>query len=400
MDVINSYLFWVVTLILLIYTRMIVKARLLKTIYFSHYFFTFLIFYGPLLYYKLGFRGYAITATSNASIKIYMGINIFIYLTNMIYLYFMERRPKYIFSHFFRSIKINEKKRSILLKFYFFLIFILVLSYIIIYRNQFPIFNLLTTGKLGERPDTFNIIPFYITVSSLFITIIPSGFFYFFYYSKNDLNRIIALIVTFIIMIASGHKGAISFFLLFFFYYTQKKFNLLRIIILVFVLASIYIITKGITHIDKNTIFYLFESPFRRVFAAQGVGFIARIKMMTEGTIDPNSAIEIKTQVFRQIYRTMTGSSPTMFLGDILVKYGYFIMVMVYILYLTILLPIVNTVDKIFHGKKDLYVMWNFFMIIYIFSLSNISIANTIRIAYLIMNIILINFLLRIKTNE
>lgn len=398
---INNILFFLLTFTVGLYFLFMIKYRQLKTIYASYFVMLLVIFYGPLLYYKLGYNGYKWVLSSKA-INIFQIIGIVVFFLNIIFLIVKTGRKNYLLLKFFTQIKTRENRNKNILTLYFLLVFFFVILYLLIYFKHFPVISLFLTGKLSARLDITGSIPLYITVSSVFMTILPSAFLYLNYRNISTWLKIILFLITLLALISGGNKGIISFFLLFFVYYSARKNRILKFAFLFIFLIFIYALTKGITEINKETIAYLLEAPFRRMFATQGVGFIARIQLMLDNAIDYESTFLIKQQVYSLIYSEPlgSGSHPTYFLGNLIVQYGYIIAFFFYLLYLVIIINLIKTVDHLFSGKKDLYIIWNIFVIIYLFSMSDISLANLIRISFSVINILMINILLRVKFND
>lgn len=376
------------------------KHKQLKLIYAAYFLFTYIIFYGPLLYYKLGFTAYA-NATSIESLKEFNLISISVFLLNILFFYVKIKGNKYLFYNFFRQISSRSDKSSFVLRCYFAFVFLFCLSYFAFYFNKFPIVGILLNGELGERLDSSGAIPLYITISSIFITIIPSGFFYFYFRINNKFLKIFLFLLTVLFLISGGNKGIVSFFLIFLFYYSTERINILKGVALFIVLFYIYAITKGLS-VNAENLKFLLESPFRRVFATQGVGFIGILEMIKEDVINFESQYNLKQQLISFIYgvKLGEGSHPTVFIGEVLAKHGYFVMYLAFFIYLIFTINLIKVVDYFFRGKSGMFITWNVFVFIYLFLMSNLSLANFIRVGFLVLNLLVINFLLRVALKK
>lgn len=402
METINqsSFLFLIVTIIFL-YWGKLVYINGLKTIYFCYYFFNFLLFYGPLFYYKIGFVAYS-NAISTKSLNDFSIISFFVVLLNIFFFkIYNKKRNTFKFVSFFENYKYGLLYGKNL-KFYFLMIISIVIFYVIIYFKSFPLVSLMTNGEIGERLDVTGAIPFYITFSAISMIFIPSAFFYFKNFITNKFILLIFLLFTMFALTAGGNKGIVSFFLIFYMLISSDKIKILNILIVLFLLLLIYSLTKGITTFNSDTIEYLIESPFRRLFAAQGAGFISRLELIENGEQLLNSDYLIKQYVFSEMHVVPlgTGTAPTHFIGDVFVKYGYTIMWLIYTLYLIFFVNVMIIVDKILKGKNYSYVLWNFFILIFLNTMTEINKANLLRFSLILFNLLALNWIPRIKMKK
>lgn len=390
-------LFIMILILFGIWFSLLRKYKLVKSVFFLYYAFNFLLFCGPLVYYKLGYTGYS-SAISYNSMFIFQWVVLVIILLNIFFTYFIIRNNKKILYSTFYKLSFDNIHNKRLVKHFYIVIYLISILYIIIYRKYFPISKLIEEGELGERLDKTGAIPFYITMSAIFMVFIPSGFLYFRNLTKSKILKFLLMLFTLFCLSAGGNKGIISFFLIFYVLLVNKKQSFFKYILLVGVLAFIYVVFKGVTEFNAQTIDYLVESPFRRLFAAQGSGFITRIEMMLNNEFV--EGWEIKKQVYAKIYSTNIGdgSSPTHFLGDLILKYGYFISFLIYLIYLSLMTRLLYTIGIVYRNDtKSTFILWNFFLISYLTVNSDISLANLIRFVLIFMNLYIVYYVSRVK---
>lgn len=369
----------------------------LKSLYFLFYFLNLTIFLGPILYYSSGFIAYR-GVVSDRSIQDFMFIGIYVAVINIILKLFIDSNHSRIFSSLLSKISKRTNKKKLLTT-YFTSIILFCLGFIFIFLRDLPLYNLLLSGEIGERLDLSGAIPFYITISSILMICIPSAFFYFKEFIKNKYLNFFLFILVIITLTIGGNKGIVSFFILFYIIFSFKNIAKWKVGLASISVIFIYAISKGIKTLNSETIAYLTESPFRRLFATQGVGFIGRIKMVYENKFDLNSPYNIKQQLYSEMYSLPlgSGSGPTHFMGDLYVSKGIYFMWGVYFIYLFFILNLIRAVDKNLDYKKHSLVLWNVFMFIYISTMSDISVANILRSSIIFINLFVIFQLSKFK---
>lgn len=397
----SGILFIAVLLMFFVWISLVYKNGV-KKMYFLYFLLNFLMFFGPLFYYSLGFVAYS-NVVSEDSLNTYSIISFFVVLLNIFFFKRLNNSTNHFgLRPFFLKYKLGLFQKRNLKSYYLFFLGITTL-YVIVFFSNFPLVLLITSGKLGERLDVSGAIPFYITFSAISMIFIPSAFFYFKTVIKNKLILITLFLFTIFLLTAGGNKGIVSFFLIFYVLIGTDKLKMINILIVTISLVLIYLITKGITTFNSETISFLIESPFRRLFAAQGVGFVGRIQMLTEDTLILDSGISIKQQVYAQMYNAYIGdgSAPTHFIANTLVKYGYLMMWVVYCIYLFFFIRILILSDKIIYGSNYAHVVWNLFIFIFLTTFTDLSIANFLRFFLIIINMLFINIMPRVnlKTN-
>lgn len=408
---INKLVFIVIGLLYTYWYLLIRKNKDLRSVYVFHYLFNFLLFVGPLIYYKLGFTGYSSSITEYA-LNIFYYINIAVVILNIIIYQYCKKTNQQLFHSFLKKITFAELKHKKTVTFFYWSTILIVSLYVYTYRSYFPLMQLFYFGELGERLDATGAIPLYITFASFSFVFIPSAFFYLKNRHKTFFVTIPLFIFTIFCLSMGGNKGLVSFFLMFYALISAKKAimqqsiwvkfkstirNLLVGIILVLCLTLIYAIFKGKTELNDDTILYLMESPFRRLFAAQGVGYIVRIELLKEGAF--NHMYSVKEIVYSYIYNEPigSGSAPTHFTGTLLIQIGYIPTLVVFIIYTFYATKILNTLSLLHTSQEDSFVTWNFFVLTYALTNSDLTLSIFILLFFIIVNLIIIRFTSRLK---
>ncbi len=361
-----------------------------KSLYSLYYFLNVTIFLGPILYYKIGFIAYN-TVVSDQSLEDYMYIGTAVAAINIFFKKIVDLKERNIFSYVLNSFSKKAGGNKMITSYYA-LVLLICLFYIILYLKYLPLYGLIINGEIGERLDLTGAVPFYITASSVFMICIPSAFFYFKEYQSNKLLNFVLFMFVLVGLTAGGNKGIVSFFILFYILFSFKNIAKWKVILASFSVLFIYAVSKGIKTLNAESLAYLSESPFRRLFATQGVGFIGRIKMVYENKFDLNSIYNIKQQLYAEMYNMPlgSGSGPTHFMGDLYVSYGIYIMALIYVIYLLFALNLIKAVDTQLDYKKHSLVLWNVFILIYLSTMSDISVANVLRLSIVFLNLLIV----------
>lgn len=292
-----------------------------------------------------------------------------------------------------------KKHNNKLVKVYFSTIVFITIGYICIYFNHFPIIHFFISGVLLDRADTSGHIPHFKSFTLFAYMLFPSIYFYYYNQLKEKvyLNFLIISIVSFILVIG-GHKGVIVFFFLFCWIYIYSYKINLKIVFIFLFLLFVYIISKGISEVNADLFSYIMTSPLRRFFVTQGTGFIVRIDMLETNYILTFSEV-IKQEVFHIIYNaSYLGSHPTFFLGDILFKYGYFTSIIIYIFVLIFIILVSFYIENYY--KNNLFIYWNWYNLLLLLCLAEVSWINFLTYIMLICNIIIVLFLKEIKIEK
>ncbi|KEZ93121.1 hypothetical protein [Nonlabens ulvanivorans] len=377
---------------------LIFKNKGSKLLLFYNLFFT-LSFYTPALYYFLGFSVYSHAFTAQA-LDIFCTIGIIFSLVTIIWMKTRLNSNRYWFFNFFTHLKSKALFKSFNIRIYFVLGTCLMLFYLIFFFNKLTVVNIFSAeeGELVERLDTSGSIPFYITFSSLFIILFPTIFFFFYTKEKNRFYKLIFFILTVFAIGSGGNRGILTYFFIFFiFFFSKKIFNFWKIGLGSFVLITYYLFSKGVDFSDTDNLGLAIESPFRRFFVTQPVGFIARIQMHLDNSFDVNSTYSIKQQVFSKIYQAPlgTGSHPSHFVSSILVEYGYLPMFLSFLIFNIFLLELIKTCDNILNDRIYGFVTWNIFIFMFLTFNSDLSVANILRFSFIFLNLIILYFFTR-----
>ena len=366
------------------------RKKLYKSSFFIHFFFISIIFIGPPVYYELGFTTYAHSFEWEDVIT-FEKYGIAVFCCSLIFLYLLAHRRKSIFNGLFTQ---YVNKNSSLTLIYFIFWFGVVLSYLLFYFNHFPVVKFILTGSLPERLDQSESVKLFYTFSSFFMVFIPSGYFFFIRFLKTNLSKFLLLLLVVFILTSGGHKGLVTFFIIFALLFSGYKFNLKKLLISFFALIgllSIYTVTKG-REFNKETFYYLLESPPRRFFVTQGSAFITRISMdrrdLYVGNVHEYQLI--KRETFQSIYPGLNekGAAPTMFLGDLHVRYGYIVTMLCYVLYLAFLFPFIKGTDNM--KERYLYLWWNLFIFFFMTGMAEFSSTSILRMGLAFFNFIVL----------
>ena len=373
------------------------KKGLQKSSFMLHFFFITIIFLGPSIYYKLGFTAYSHSFQAQDLVYFeFYGVSVFTF--SLIFLFYLARKKKSLFNSYFLNYGSRNKSITLI---YFLFWYGIVLLYLLVYIQHIPIVNLILTGNLPERLDQSDSVKLFYTFSSFFMVFIPSGYFFFVRHLKKPWYKLFFLLLVVFILTSGGHKGIVTFFVFFAILFSGFKFNLKYIVIGTIGLASllaVYTVSKG-RSFNKETFFYLLESPPRRFFVTQGSGFIARISMDRRNLYKGNvyEYQVIKKETFQAIYANVNekGAAPTMFLGDLHVRYGYVLTMLSYGLFLILAFPLIKGLDNM--EDKKLYIWWNLFMVFFLLGMAELSHTSILRVALALFNFIALLLLPRLK---
>ncbi len=387
--------FSLLTFIVLIFILILYIKKEFEKTYILYSIFLFLIFYTPSVYYIFGGNSYKYF--SDETFNHYMLYSSLIFAINILIL-----GLKYTTG--IPLIKIgltgNEIIKSNILTYaYIFIITIIIFFYIFFNFYSFPLISLAFNGVLLERPDITGSIPNFYSFSTIMVFVIPS--FYFLLYNKiknYKLLNILSILVVMLLCTISGHKGIVTFLFVFFWIVILKLKIDLKFPIILLVLIFIYAVTKGVKVINNETLGYLIESPLRRFFVTQGTCFIYRIYAID---IDYSfiKDIPLKVQICDMMYGGNGNgcSSPTVFIGDMLIKYGYLISTLTYTFVVYLIVLTIKNID--YHFKRNYFVLWSFYSIMYLIGMAEISIYSFIRITIILLNFLIIILLSQINKN-
>jgi len=357
---------------------------------------------GPTVYYELGGLSYS-NSFEWVDLITFEKYGIYVFSCTLIYLVIFVKVKKSIFNNYFVNYEDYNNK---LVFIYFGFWYLIVFLYLLFYFNYLPVVQFILSGSLPTRLDQSEKVKLFYTFSSFFMVFIPSGYFYFIRYLKTNFSKFMLLLIVAFILISGGHKGLVTYFIIFALFFSGYKFNLKKMIITFFALIgllSVYTLTKG-KEFNKETLLYLLESPPRRFFVTQGSGFIARIYMDRKNLYigNVNEYQLIKKQTFQHIYPGVreTGAAPTIFLGDLHVKYGHYLTALSYILFLVLIFPFIKGTDNM--KIRRLYLWWNLFILFYLLGTAEISWSSFLRVMLALGNFIIILLIpaFRLKMDE
>lgn len=347
------------------------------------------IFYTPSIYFYFGGTAYRFFDDQSLVLFFYVG-GMFLFLYGVLMLF--------IRAYFFPSgsVKFNS---NLFVKIYFLFFVGIICVYYAIYFKSMPLMYFLISGEMIDRPDLTGSIPRFYTVSSLVMVYLGSTYFYYFESIKRKwLHVLINLSMCFIYVMA-GHKGFVVYYCLFLWIFVFKLAVDLKIFFIFFALLFVYMLTKGITHVDADVLAYMMDSPFRRFFVTQGTGFIHRLDLLEFGGVLEH-ARGIKFAVFQKMYNVpFDGSAPTFYTGDLIVKYGYVYSYLIFILISSFLLLFCQCVYRLSCNKR-LFLFWNFYVVTFLISMAEISFSSSVRVLLVFVNLTLVYFLGRITMTK
>ena len=366
------------------------KQKLYTSSFIIHFFFISIIFLSPSVYYELGFTTYA-HSFEDVDLRLFEIYGILVFTITFVYLYFLKHVKKVALNAYFLG---HSAKNLNVTAFYFIFWYVLVLGYLIFYASELPIIKFILTGNLPDRLDQSESVKLFYTFSSFFMIFIPSGYFFFVRHLNGNVTKFLLLLLVIFILTSGGHKGLVTFFILFALVFSGFRFNLKYIVVgavSVIALLGIYTLSKG-RDFNKETFLYLLESPPRRFFVTQGSGFIARIAMERKNLYkgDVYGYQIIKRETFQVIYPNTNemGAAPTMFMGDLHVRYGMALTISIYILYLIFCFPLIKGTDNM--PERKLHIWWNLFIFFYLLGVAEISYTSNLRILLSLFNFIVL----------
>lgn len=385
--------FLLLTLLFAIYLYLLWKNKDLGSPFMILVLFLSIIFYLPILYYRLGFTVYR-HSFSSGSLEIFTYVSCgAIFLQTIAYLLIKSIKPN-LFAQQFKRLSELTSRKSLLVGLYFFLFSAVIVGYLFVFRNKLPIYALLFSGELLERPDKVGGVPLFYTMSSFYMVIIPSVYLYYHSYIKYRWLHVICVLLVSGILVAGGHKGLIAFFYLFLWFFIFKgRVNLASILLISFLLG-VYGLSKGKTTLDGEVAATIAESAIRRFSVTQGLGFIVRIDMMNSGQLDLDG-IPFKVQVFQKVYREEVGTCPTVFVANVIPYMGYFVAAVVYLLYCIFIFFFLKSLKR--YGVDNYFVLWNIFIILFLTGMTDFSVYVFLRCFTAALNVVIVGFLQRIR---
>lgn len=351
------------------------------------------IFYSPIVYYVY-LEGAAYRIFDNASLSRFILVASAVFLQMALLLVIKNgiRIKK-------NKLNIYDTNKSMLM---FYMIFIIggVGFYLALHFTKLPIYTSIMTGAAAIRPDTIGYLPNYFTFSAISNFVLPG--FYFYYkdvLKERKVINILALVLISILLISGGNKGFLAYFYLFIWINEYKmKINLKIVMMFGFLLSAYVLFQLGEIRITQQTIEYLTSSPFRRFFVSQGSGFIARIHLLESG-IDFNNIDLIKSYIHESIYGIGSGgTSPTYFLGDLVIKYGYIGGATFHLIVITILVYTSKVIDT--NYRNDVFIKWNFFIILYLLGMAELSRSFFLRFSVIVINILMFYIISKLKRRQ
>lgn len=336
------------------------------------------IFYSPVIYYTF-LNGEAYRVFNNEALAYYINLASSVFIQLSLVIIFKN-------SLNFKNKDLFRINNNLFINIYTSIIIFLVLVYLIIYFKQLPFYQAIKNGVIIDRPDSVGYLPYYFTFT-IFSNFLVPGFYFYYIESinKNKIMKIFTLLVISLILVAGGNKGLLVYFYIFIWLYEYKlkiKFKTIMLFLSLFWIYSI--LQKGTIFINRENIEYLITSPFRRFFVSQGSGFLVRVQLIIDD-FDFGNIDVIKNYIHGIIYGySFGGSSPTYFMGDLLIKYGLIGGSFLHLLIIIILFVVSRYIDV--NHKNNLFILWNFFVVLYLLGMAEISEAFFLRFILLLGN--------------
>lgn len=341
----------------------------------------FLQLYTPAVYYFV-FNGKSYRKFTDADFSLYIYIGI---LSFSFFVIFLLWKDKFIIK---KQIVIKCKRSRQLILAYICIILSGVFCYFIRYFWDFPLIKAIFQKVIVERPDVSGNIPHYFTYSVFSCWIVPSFYFYILdHYSISKITNVLLLLGLGVLLTIGGNKSTLVYFFIFIWIYCLKMKLDYKIVFMGIISFVIYFIMKGgLSGTVQLTTVLL--SGFRRFSVTQAAMLINRLAMLRQGYVFDDN---ITREVYLYVYGANNGSAPTYFIGDLIVKYGIYKAVIVYIAILSVLFFISRRIER--KNKVKLYQLWSFFSIAYILGQVGISKQNIYRPIAIVLNCIILSLL-------
>jgi hypothetical protein len=224
------------------------------------------------------------------------------------------------------TIEYRNNDNSKIPKMLFYVFLLVTLVYLFQYRDVIPLLTITSySGDVLTRPDVSGSVNHWNSLSTVIFFVLPGLLLYNFYDYKNKLFRNGLLFIVVILMVMGLNKNVIFLFFLFLIIYVWKyrfkKIIALGIGMLLFLLG-LYAFVKSIFSggiLPYEDIYNLLYSFFRRLFVTQGALLFVRLEYLDllQGMEGP-----VKQSVFFTVYNLDGGGAPTIFVGDLIIKYG------------------------------------------------------------------------------
>lgn len=381
-----NIIFCLYTLIILMFYKFSYKYELNKPLSFL-LLCMFITFYTPVVYYVL-MEGDSYKFFDEASLVIFMmiGLVLFFEIAVLSIYYRNKRRIK----HNYNFIESN------CFNIYISLIIFLITTYIFMEWDKFLIFKIINeTDNDLTRSDISGVLPYWYTISSILMIIVPSIYFYVIERYNMGFGKHILFILLCMVLMIDGNRGVCVYLCFFYLLFILKKNKL-------FLLAAfpstlfIYAYFKGIKYFDFDVISLVIDGAVRRLFVTQSACFINRIYLNEEGYyFDQDS--RISDEIFHYIFGVYGGSAPTMFMGDLILQYGYVIAFIVTFLIIWLLVYLSHIIQYDYNNK---FICWNYCIVVFMLFMSELSLSHFYRIVLAFMNCIIFIALVRKVKSE
>lgn len=339
------------------------------------------IFYTPMLYFSV-FEGLSYKYFSENAYEDYLVVSgtVFLFVTLFTILKYRSNL----------CVKVDTREKPLCQLGHVYMAFatICVFLYVWFFADGFPLIQLITQGQLIDRPDTTGSVPHYYSVSTYLCFVVPGFYFYLKDKIKSDFLRLSLLLLAILLTILDGGKGVVVFFFIFIWLFQEHAQINLKLLLMGSVSLVIYLLLKGRWVLNAETFEYLLTSPLRRFFVTQGACFINRIEMIYSGFLFDMSSV--KSDVYRFMYGEWGGTAPTYFLGDLIVRYGYFSAFLLHGIVLCFVFVFSVLVDAV--EEERLFVQWNFSIILLLIGYAQIDLPSIARVVAIFATVVIVLF--------
>lgn len=269
-------------------------------------------------------------------------------------------------------------------------VLIISVGYFFIYRSGYPIVQIFQGKYLGSlyRPDMSGALPHYETFSTFQIAVIPLLMFYF--REKNNWGKkktLLGIAGAAFLSIAGGNKAVIVYLVIFIWIYIWGLKINWKIALSVILLFETYILIMSGEMEYNYGILNTLQAPFRRFFVTQGAMLINRIALINQGFAFDYKTINTDVYIF--IYKSIGGTAPSFYVGDLFIYFGYTFGMVLSVIVAWFILLIGKIID--IHENKMIYRKWPFYFMIYLLGNSGFNLGFIVRMTILLFSIMILD---------
>ena len=258
----------------------------------------------------------------------------------------------------------------------------LLVLYLAYYREGLPLYQAIFHSTWLDRPDTTGGVPHWFTISAFLCVAFPC--FYLYYHQRCSFSWFTNLLLigaVSLFMVVGGNKGFVVYWFLFLWVYLWGMKLDMRILIVggISVIVLLIIMTGTTDVFSLSGFLSGLEYGIGRFFLTQGAMLVNRIEMIRQGFVFDLSSIT--AQVYTFVYEQDGGSSPTYYLGDLIVEFSLLRGFLLHLVVFTILAAISRWLAC---QPFSEYKTWLFFCIQYFLGINSICSSFLFRLALVI----------------